>query len=95
MGCIVALVQQPHNIDNVDNMLSRSDIYYVSHVGGILYSSYHRFCSELSNIFKADEVADKLALLINIKMLVLLCSPPRQPTRLTSGDRWARNFNGK
>jgi len=24
----------------------------------------------------------------------LLCSPPRQPTRLTSGDRWTRNFNG-
>ena len=28
-------------------------------------------------------------------MLVLLCSPPRQPQRLTSGDRWTRNFNSK
>jgi len=95
MGCVVALVQQAHNMDNVDNVLSRSDIYYVTHVGGILYSSCHRFCSDLFNIFSADEVADKLALLINSKMLVLLCSPSRQPTRLTSGERWTRNFNGK
>jgi hypothetical protein len=95
MGCVVALVQQAHGMDNVDNMLSRSDIYYVTHVGGILYSSCHRFCSDLFNILKADDVADKLPLLINSKMLVLLCSPPRQPTRLTSGDRWTRNFNGK
>jgi hypothetical protein len=82
-------------MDNVDNVLSRSDIYYVTHVGGILYSSCHRFCSDLFHILKADDVADKLTLLINSKMLVLLCSPPRQPTRLTSGDRWTRNFNGK
>jgi hypothetical protein len=95
MGCVVALVQQAHDMDNVDNVLSRSDIYYVTHVGGILYSSCHRFCSDLFNILKADDVAEKLTLLINSKMLVLLCSPPRQPTRLTSGDRWIRNFNGK
>jgi len=28
-------------------------------------------------------------------MLVLLCSPPRQPQRLTSGERWLRNFHSK
>ena len=28
-------------------------------------------------------------------MHVLLCSPPRHPPRLISGDRWTRNFNSK
>ena len=28
-------------------------------------------------------------------MLALLCSPPRHPSRLSSSDRWTRNFDSK
>jgi hypothetical protein len=95
MSCVVAIVQHIHVIDNVDSVLSRSDIYYITHVGGVLRSARHTFSSDLFNIFDIDDVDTKLAQLINSRMLVLLCSPPRQPQKLTSGDRWVRNFNGK
>ena len=68
MGCVVAIVQLTHALENVDCVLSRSDIYYITHVGGILHSSHHRFCSDLFNIFDIAQ-------------------------RLTSGNRWRRNFN--
>jgi hypothetical protein len=95
MGCVVAIVQHAHVMDNVDSVLSRSDIYYITHVGGIFCSSHHRFYSDLFNIFDVDDVVTKLAHLINSKMIVFLCSPPRHPPRLISGDRWIRNFNSK
>ena len=75
MDCVIAIVQHAHALDNVDSVLSRSDIYYITHVGGILYNSHHRFCSDLFNIFDIDDVATKLTHLINSKLLVLLCSP--------------------
>ena len=53
MGCVVAIVQHAHALENVDSVLSRSDIYYITHVGGILNSSHHRFGSDLFNIFNA------------------------------------------
>ena len=95
MGCVVAIVQHAHVMDNVDSVLPRSDIYYIAHVGRILCSSHHRFCSDLFNIFDIDDVVTKLAHLINSKMHVLLCSSPRHPPRLISGDRWTRNFHSK
>ena len=95
MGCVVAIVLHAHALENVDSVLSRSDIYYITHVGGILHSSHHQFSSVLFNIFDIDNVASKLTNLINSRMLVLLCSPPRQPQRLISGERWTRNFNSK
>ena len=95
MGCVVAIVQQAHALENVDSVLSRSDIYYITHVGGILNSPHHGFSSDLFNIFDVDGVDIKLTNLINSKMLVLLCSPPRQPQRLTSGERSLRNFHSK
>ena len=85
MGCVVAIVQHAHVMDNVDSVLPRSDIYYIAHVGRILCSSHHWFC----------DVVTKLAHLINSKMHVLLCSSPRHPPRLISGDRWTRNFHSK
>ena len=51
MGCVVAIVEHAHVMDNVDSVLPLSDIYYITHVGGILCSSNHRFCSDLFNIF--------------------------------------------
>ena len=43
MGCLVAIVQDQYAVENVDSMLSRSDIYYIAHVGGFLASSQRRF----------------------------------------------------
>ena len=85
MGRVVAIVQHAHVMDNVDSVLSRSHIYYITHVGSVrIYST-----------FLISTMCYKLAHLINSKMLVLLCSPPRHPMRLSSGDRWTRNFNSK
>jgi len=39
MGCVVAIVQDSSAAENVDNELSRSDIFYITHVGGILRTS--------------------------------------------------------
>ena len=41
MGCVVAIVQHAHALENVDSVLSRSDLYYITHVGGILYTVVH------------------------------------------------------
>ena len=46
MGCLVAIFQDFHAVENVDSMLSRSDIYYIAHVGGVLVSSQRRFSSK-------------------------------------------------
>ena len=59
MGCVVAIVQHAHVMDNVDSVLSRSDIYYITHVGGILCSSHHRFCLDVFNIFDINDVVTK------------------------------------
>jgi len=39
MGCVVAIVQDQFSVENVDSEFSRSDIFYIAHVGGILRSS--------------------------------------------------------
>jgi hypothetical protein len=77
MGCVVAIIQGFHAIDNVDSVLSRSDIYYITHVGGILNSSQQRFGSDIFNIFDMADIVTKLVHLINAKLLVLLASAHR------------------
>ena len=69
---LMAIVQHAHVMENVDSVLSRLDIYYITHVGGILSSSQQRFCSEIFNISDIADVVPKLAHLINFRMLVLL-----------------------
>ena len=58
---ITSLSEHAHVMDKFDSVLSRSDIYYITHVGGILCSSHQRFCSYLFNIFDIDDVVTKLA----------------------------------
>jgi hypothetical protein len=47
MGCLVAIVQDFYAVENVDSVLSRSDIYYIAHVGGILGSPQRQFRSDI------------------------------------------------
>ena len=47
MGCLVAIIQDLCAVENVNSMLSRSDIYYIAHVGGVLVSSQRRFSSNI------------------------------------------------
>ncbi len=47
MGCLVAIIQDLCAVENVDSLLSRSDIYYIAHVGGVLGSSRRRFSSDI------------------------------------------------
>jgi hypothetical protein len=95
MGCVVAIVQELYDVENVDSNLSRSDIFYITHVGGVLYSTQHRFCSDLFNIFDVVDADVRLAQLIAVKLPVLICSAPRHPQRLTSADKWNSNFSSK
>ena len=39
IGCLVAVIQDLCAVENVDSMLSRSDIYYIAHVGGVLVTA--------------------------------------------------------
>jgi hypothetical protein len=92
MGCVVALVQDASDVENVDAELSRSDI---SHVGGILRTPHRRFCSNLFIIFDSDDVVNELNRLFNSKLPVLIAPAPRQPYRLSSAGMWERNFENK
>jgi len=72
MGCVVALVQDASHAENVDNELSRSDIFYIAHVGGILHTSQRNFRSDLFNIFDSADVVNNLTRLFNSKLPVLI-----------------------
>ena len=95
MGSLVAIVQDQYAVENVDSMLSRSDIYYIAHVGGFLASSQRRFISEIFVIFDLVDVDSQLVLLFDSKMSVLIASPPRQPQKLSSAEIWSSKFKSK
>ena len=89
MGCLVAIFQDFHAVENVDSMLSRSDIYYIAHVGGVLVSSQRRFSSNIFIIFDLVDVGSQLASLFDSK------PPPRQPQKLSSAEGWSNKFKSK
>jgi hypothetical protein len=74
MGCVVAINRA---VENVDSLLSRSDIYYIAHVGGILGNSQRRFSSDIFIISDSVNVVNQLAGLFDSKMSVLISPPPR------------------
>ena len=92
MGCLVAIIQDLCAVENVDSMLSRSDIYYIAHVGGVLVSSQRRFSS---NIFDLVDFGSQLAGLFDSKVSVLISPPPRQPQKLSSAEGWSNKFKSK
>ena len=95
MGCLVAIIQDICAVENVDSMLSRSDIYYIAHVGGILISSQRRFNSNIFIIFDSVDVVNQLADLFDSKMSVLISPPPRHPQKLSSAEGWSNKFKEK
>ena len=95
MSCLVAIIQDTGAVENVDNLLSRSDIYYIAHVGGLLKSSQRRFSSDMFIIFDSVDVASQLASLFDSKMSILISPPPRQPTKLSSAEGWSNKLKSK
>jgi len=83
MGCVVAIVQDSSAAEIVDNELSRSDIFYITHVGGILCTSQRQFCSDIFNIFDSADVVSNSTRLFNAKLPVFIAPAPRQPQRLS------------
>ena len=77
MSYLVAVIQDLCAVENVDSMLSHSDIYYIAHVGGVLVSSQRRFSSDIFIIFDLVDVGSQLAGLFDSKMSVLISPPPR------------------
>ena len=95
MSCLVAIIQDTGVVENVDNLLSRSDIYYIAHVGGLLRSSQRRFTSDMFVVFDSVDVVTQLASLFNSKMSILISPPPRQPAKLSSAEGWSNKFKSK
>jgi hypothetical protein len=92
MRCLVAIIQDSCAVNNVDSRLSRSDIYYIAHVGGVLFSSQRSFSSAIFIIFDVVDVVTQLAALFDSKMPVLISPPPRQIQKLTSTAGWDNKF---
>ena len=86
MGCLVAIVQDFYAVENVDSVLSRSDIYYIAHVGGILVSPQRQFRSDIFIVFDSATVISQLAQLFEHPMSILISPSPRQPHRLSTAD---------
>ena len=86
MGCLVAIIQDLCAVENVDSMLSRSDIYYISQ---------QRFNSTMFVIFDLVDVVNQLASLFDSKMSVLISPSPRQPQKLSSAEGWSNKFLSK
>jgi hypothetical protein len=95
MGCLAAVIQDSCAVDNVDSMLSRSDIYYIPHVGGVLFSPQRRCCSAIFIAFDVVDVVNQLAGLFDSKMTVLISPPRRQLQKLSSSAGWNSKFMSK
>jgi hypothetical protein len=95
MGCLVAIIQDFYAVENVDSVLSRSDIYYIAHVGGILVSSQRQFRSNIFVVFDSATVISQLAQLFEHPMSILISPSPHQPHRLSSAEGWSKNFASK
>jgi hypothetical protein len=95
MGCLVAIIQDFCAVENVDSMLSRSDISYIAHVGGVLISPQRRFSSDIFIVFDFVDVVNQLAGLFDSKMPVLISPPPRQLRTLSSAAGWNSKFKSK
>jgi hypothetical protein len=95
MGCLVAIIQDSCAVENVDSMLSRSDIYYIAHVGGVLNSPQRRLSSAIFIVFDVVDVVTQLTGLFDSKMPVLISPPPRQLQKLSSAAGWDSEFRSK
>jgi len=66
MSCVVAFIQDLHNISNVDAMLSRSDVAHLANVGGVHVpmGGDRVFVSNTYNIFSTNVAGAQLQQLL-------------------------------
>ena len=97
MGSLIAILQDLSGVDNVDHLLSVSDIAYLSHIGGILHPTVNSRVIESSiyNIFTGDNVLAQLVALINTRVAPLLAPVPRRFSLLVSELHWKAYYNQK
>ena len=95
LGCLVATLQELHDVVNVDKWLSVSDIAFLMNKGGVLASTknHHVFESKVFYIFTNANVQSKLRELLESGMPMPMVSAPRDFTVLTSERHWVAYFN--
>jgi hypothetical protein len=74
MGSLIAHLQDGANVDNIDHLLSVTDIAYLSHIGGILAPtvSARVIVSSLYNVFHGDNVVAQLCALLNTRPAAMI-----------------------
>jgi hypothetical protein len=97
MGSLIAILQDLSGVDNVDHLLSVSDIAYLSHIAGILHPTANARVIESSifNIFTVDNALAQLRALINTRVSPLIAPVPRRFTPLVSAQHWTAYYNQK
>jgi hypothetical protein len=94
MGCLIAHLQDLYSCVNIDALLSRTDIMYLSHVGGVLHPTIinHEFVSNIFNIFRGDNVSNQLNLLVRSGLPVMLITVPNPLSKLAFKSQWTRYY---
>ena len=97
MGSLIAILQDLSGVDNVDHLLSVSDIAYLSHIGGILHPTANARVIEscIYNIFTGDNVLAQLGALINTRVSPVIAPVPRRFTLLVSAQHWIAYYKQK
>jgi hypothetical protein len=97
MGCVVAFLQDLHGLTNVDTVLSRSDIAYITHVGGVLAptNTNRAFVSNMYNIFSNDTADIQLRQLLGKKLPVMIAALPREMDKMQTTEKWSHYFRSK
>ena len=97
IGCVVAFLQDLHGMANVDAVLSRDDIAYIAHVGGILapISTNRVFVSHMYNILSNDTADIQLRQLLGKKLPIMIAALPREMDKMHTADKWSHYFRSK
>ena len=95
LGCLVATLQELHDVINVDEWLSVSDIAFLMNKGGVLAPAdgRHVFESSVFYVFTSTNMHSKLRELLESGMPMPLVSAPRDLTMLTSRKSWLAYYN--
>jgi hypothetical protein len=91
---LIAHLQDQYACCNVDALLSRTDIMYLAHVGGVLQPTIinHDFVSDLFNVFRGDNVSHQLATLVSSGLPILLVTVPNPLSKLASTRHWVKYY---
>jgi hypothetical protein len=94
MGCVVAFIQDLHNISNVDAMLSRSDVAHLAHVGGVHapMGGDRVFVSNTYNIFSTNAAGAQLQQLLGKKLPIMVAALPRELDKMRSSEKWLQYY---